>query len=125
MSELDEVFVDEEDMNEKLIAEILREKVKVGENEGQLFFQDGFDSLNSAQKLGAVLVARKAAEHRGAIEDQKVTPSTLSDITGIKTGTVKPKLKELRDQNLAKSENGNYYVPNPNLSKMKDFILEG
>lgn len=125
MSDLDEVFVDEEDMNEKLIAEILREKVKVGENEGQLFFQNGFDNLNSAEQLGAVLVARKAAEHRGAVEDQKVTPSTLSDITGIKTGTVKPKLKELRDQNLAKSENGNYYVPNPNLSKMKDFILEG
>jgi DNA-binding transcriptional ArsR family regulator len=125
MSELDDVFVDEEEMNEKLIAEVLCERVNIGQNEGQIYFENEFENLNAARKLGTVLVARKAVEHRDVVEDQKVGPSELAEITGMKKGTVDPALKKLREKNLAKSDNGSYYVPNPNLSKMKDFIENG
>lgn len=124
MMSLDDVFVDEEEMNEKELASVLEGRLKVGQNEGRLFYQSNFHDLKSDHKLAIVLLGRKAAEIKGVIEDERAGPKELTDETGMPEGTVKTALKRLRDNNLAQSDNGEYWIPNPNISKIKEELDE-
>lgn len=125
MSGFDDVFVDEDEMNEELIGSILKDRINIGNEGGKLYFREGFSELSSAaQKLAVVLTARKAAAQEGVIDKEEIGPSGLTEKTGLKKGTVDSALKTLRDKNLAKSDDGSYHVPNPNLRDVKEFVVE-
>ncbi|MFB6158688.1 MAG: hypothetical protein ABEJ95_03430 [Candidatus Nanohalobium sp.] len=121
---LDDIMVDEQEMNEKELSKALKGKINVGKDSGELFFQEGFHDHKSEDKLALVMLARKAADIQGVIEDEKAKTKKFEELTGMPKGTIKTALKSLRDKNLAKSDNGEYWIPNPNITRIKEKVQE-
>ena len=121
---LDDIMVDEQKMNEKELSEALKGKINVGRDSGELFFQAEFHDHKSDDKLALVMLARKAAEIQGVIEDEKAKTKDFEELTGMPEGTIKTALKSLRDKNLAKSDNGAYWIPNPNITRIEEKVQE-
>jgi len=119
---LDDIIVDEKEMNEKELSEALRGKINVGRDSGELFFQERFHNHKSEDKLALVMLARKAADIQGVIEDEKAKTKKFEELTGMPKGTIKTALKSLRDKNLAKSDSGEYWIPNPNITRIKEKV---
>jgi hypothetical protein len=117
-------MVDEKKMNEKELSEALKGKINVGKDSGELFFQEEFHNLKSEDKLALVMLGRKAASIQGVIEDEKAKTKKFEELTGMPNGTIKTALKSLRDKNLAKSDNGEYWIPNPNITRIKEKLQE-
>ncbi len=121
---LEDIMVDEKKMNEKEISETLKGKINIGKDSGELFFQEEFHDHKSEDKIALVMLARKAAYIQGVIEEEKAKTKEFEKLTGMPNGTIKTALKGLRDQNLAKSDDGEYWIPNPNIARIKEKIQE-
>jgi DNA-binding IclR family transcriptional regulator len=60
------------------------------------------------------------------VETDWMSPSEINEDSGIKTGTVGPKVRELEEEGVIESdEEGNYRVPTPHLEIAREYIEEG
>lgn len=121
---LQDLLVDEEQLNEELLAEVLSNYIRIGQDSGGLYPKETFSELNSFRKTAIILLAQHAKEALGLAESEWLKPSEISEISKIKKGTIHPAVRELEDRDLAESQDGSYRIPIPNLLKVKEFIEE-
>lgn len=123
---LEDLYVDEEAMNEQLLATTLAPYIRIGKQSGDLVLQSSFDDLTTKQKITVVLLAQKGRYGLEVVENEWLTPTEIANISGIKKGTVYPTIRELeREERLADNEDGQYRIPTHNLQTARDYIEDG
>lgn len=122
-TKLEDLYVDEEVMNEKLLTSTLAPYIRIGKQSGDLVLQSSFDDLTTKQKIVVVLLAQKGRCGLEVAENEWLTPTEIANVSGIKKGTVYPTIRELEnDERLADSEDGQYRIPTHNLETAREFI---
>lgn len=123
MGKLEDLVVDETELNEDLLHNVLSDFIRIGKRDNSIITQSKMEELNSKKKILVVLLALKAMKELDMRENESAGPSQISEISGIKKGTVLPKIRELDKEGLVVNEDGKYRVPNYNLRKTEDYIL--
>lgn len=117
-SPLDDVFIDGEDIDEEIAASILRPYVSIGSDSGQLHPNEEYESLTANEKILVTLVAQQAKKLRGHVDSAVFDPKEISEISGVKVGTVKPSVRELTEEGLIRDEGNGYSVDPPRLQRI-------
>ncbi len=123
-NQLDELFVSGKEVDQELVANILSPFLKIDRDSCAIVPNEQWLELNNELKIILFLVARKAMKFRGlAIDNEGALPSEIERETGVKGGSVRPKLKELLEQRIInKTDDGRYVVPSYSFSKIKTMI---
>ena len=104
------LLIDAAEVDRAAIANTLRDLVAIDSTTGSVVFRPGA-RLNSRQKILAYLLGRKVSHLLGKIEIEAVHPKTIISDTGLASGTVHPKLKELREDRIVSQESdGAYWI---------------
>lgn len=122
---LENLVVDEQALNETLLADVLSKYVRIGEDSGSIYPKDSFENLRSDRKTAIVLLTQHAKSVLDMAESEWLSPSDIVAISGLKDGTVRPKVRELVDRGLAEDDDGIYRIPAPNLRDAVEFINGG
>jgi DNA-directed RNA polymerase specialized sigma24 family protein len=123
---LKDLTVDEEKVSEELLYDLLSRYIRIGEQSGRLFPEEEFQELSSGRKVVVVLLTQKARSELDMVETEWMAPSEISEDSGIKTGTVHPKVRELEQDGVIESDgDGSYRVPTPNMGRAREYILGG
>ena len=56
------------------------------------------------------------------VETEWLTPATISEQSGLKAGTVRPAVRELEDEDIAKDDSGSYRIPTHGLTRVQEHI---
>ncbi|ELZ96088.1 hypothetical protein C440_05345 [Haloferax mucosum ATCC BAA-1512] len=119
---LDDLLVDEDELNEELLYGLLADYIRIGNDSGGIILQPGFNNLNSREKSAIILLAQHARVELGKAENRWLTPSEISNASGIKKGTVYPAVRQLEDDGIAQNDDGSYSIPMYNLETIKSYI---
>lgn len=119
---LDDIFVDSEEMDRELLADILRPYVTIGDAGNQLYTTDAYDDLTSKEKILVALTAQRAMLERDVADSAVLGPSELSDISRVKVGTVKPAVRDLADEGLIQDDEDGYSVSAPLLQRVESYL---
>lgn len=119
------LIVDEEELNEGLLAGILDRYIRIGKDKGDIYPKAEFGTLDAKQKSALILLAQHARYKLELADTDWLGPAQISDLSGVKRGTVYPSVRELDDLNLVESDDGEYRVPPPKLLSVQEFIEEG
>jgi hypothetical protein len=119
MSELKSLFTASDDLDQKLLLEILVPFLVInGENKKIYFNEKGHQQTNEG-KVILSLLAYKAMYVEKIIPSEEVSPVALISLFGFKRGTIHPLLKKLREKGLVTAINGKYTIPNHRLYDIK------
>lgn len=121
---LEDLLVDEEQMNRELLANLLDEYVRIGNESGSLITRPAFKELTAKRKIVVVLLAQRASHELGKANSEWLSPSEISEISGIKSGTIYPSIRDLEEEGIAESDDGSYHIPPYNFTVAKQFIKE-
>lgn len=116
--------MDEEQLNEELLFGILSDYIRIGSESGSLVPQSAFEELTAKQQTTVVLLAQKARYELNRAETEWLTPTEISEESGIKSGTVFPAVRDLEDDDIIVSEDGKYQIPPYNFTRAEEFIKE-
>jgi hypothetical protein len=122
--ELDEIFVDKnEPIDKKLIVEILKPYVVI-DNDGEIRFLEQYDSIKDNKKALIYFVCKKAMMLKGIkTSPEPIGPTELSKGAHISESTAKHAI--FRDyKKILKKEKLGYIIPNYQLNKIKELILQ-
>lgn len=119
---LEDLLVDEEELNEELLYDLLSDYVRIGNESGNLVPQPAFEDLTAKQKITVILLAQKARYELDKAETEWLTPTGISEESGIKTGTIYPSVRDLEEDDVIVSDDGEYRVPPYNFTTAKRFI---
>ncbi|WKZ26094.1 MAG: hypothetical protein QY322_02165 [bacterium] len=122
---LDKIFTPDREVDSQLLSDILFPFVKINSEDLSIFFTNLGNKLPINKKLIIFLLAKKALYIKGKVELESVTPNDIIDQTDLKSGSVHPGLKQLRDKNLVIVKDGRYFIPNYQINEMKNLFLEG
>lgn len=123
MSDLKDLLVDEDELNEDILVETLQPYLGIGDQTGSLIFEKKFDDLNSEQKTLVSMLALKAMHELDIREEEKIGPTELADLTGISEGTIYPKVSGLEKEGLLeKDDEGRYWVPNHKIKRVQNQV---
>lgn len=119
------VKAEEELLDRDLLARLLEGLVFVDLGRQKVLFTREAMRLNARKRVLLYLLGRKVLRALGGTEIvEEVRPRDMEGPTGLKGGTIRPRLKELRDEGIiAQGENG-YYVPVYNLEAAASVIRE-
>lgn len=123
-SKLEDLLVDEEKLNEKLLVETIGSYAQIGKESGELVPNERYDDLSSKQKIVVTLLAQKVRFELDLNDQKTLSPSEISALSGVKKGTVYPSVRDLDDEGLIQGDNGEYRLPSVNLEKAKEFLPE-
>lgn len=123
-TELDDLLVDEEQLNEELLVKTVGTYAQIGKESGELVPNERYDDLSSKEKIVVVLLAQKARFELDLDDQKTLPPSEISALSGVKKGTVYPAVRDLDDDGLIRGEDGEYRLPSVNLEKAKEFLPE-
>jgi len=123
-SSLEDLLVDEEQLNEELLFGILSDYIRIGNESGSLVPQPAFEELTAKQQITVVLLAQKARFELDRAETEWLTPTEISEESGIKSGTVFPAVRDLEDDDIVVSDDGEYRIPPYNFTRAEEFIKE-
>lgn len=121
-SRLEDLLVDEEALSEEVLFNTLADYLRIGEQSGELIFQDEFQSLNVKRKTTVILLAQRALKELDIAESEWLSPSAISDISGIKKGTLYPTVRSLDEQGIVEDNDGSYRVPSRSFERAQAFI---
>jgi len=108
---LEALLLDAAEVDRATLAQALGGILGVDTESGRVVLKPGFNDLDTRRKVLAFLLGMKAASLLGKVETEAVTNKDIIQQTGMPTGTVNPKLKELRDRRLvSQSATGLHYV---------------
>lgn len=122
---LNDLLVDEDEINEKLLTETLGEYLRIGQDSGEIFFQEPFHQIDAGRRVAITLLAQKARNALDLSEEKRLAPSKISQLSGIKKGTVYPTVRDLEKEGYVKSENGEYWIPTAKIKNVSDYIEGG
>lgn len=123
-SSLEDLLVDEEQLNEELLFGILSDYIRIGSESGSLVPQPAFEDLTAKQQITVALLAQKARFELDRTETEWLTPTKISEESGIKSGTVFPAVRDLEEDDIVVSEDGEYRIPPYNFTRAEEFIKE-
>lgn len=116
--------MDEQELNEEILAEVLSPFVRIGNESGDFIPTDEFEALNSTKQTAVVLLYQKAAFELDLAEQKGGTPQDISNISGINHNTVKTAVRNLEEDNIASNEDGLYSIPSYNYREV-EALIEG
>lgn len=122
--QLDELFVSGKEVDQELVAKVLAPFLKIDRDSCTIIPNERWQELNNDLKIILFLLARKAMTLRGlAIDNEGALPSEIEKETGVKGGSIRPKLKELYEQKtINRMNNGRYIVPSYSLTRIKAMV---
>lgn len=114
-----DLLIDEEEVNENLLAETLIEYIRIGEESGRIVPQEAFEDLTNGQKVIVTLLAQHAREGLDMAEKGWVTPTEIANLSGINKNSVYPTVRKLEDDDIAENDDGSYRIPTHSLETAK------
>lgn len=123
-SSLEDLLVDEERLNEELLTNTVGEYVDIGKDSGDLIPKEAYNDLKSKEKVVVALLAQKARFELDMVEEEWLTPSEISELSGVKKGTIYPAVRDLADQGVVRDEDGAYMIPSVKIEQAKEFLTE-
>lgn len=124
-SSLEDLLVDEEQLNEELLANTVGEYVNIGKDSGDLIPEEAYNDLQSKEKIVVALLAQKARFELDMAEEEWLTPSELNELTGVKKGTIYPAVRDLaNDEGIVRDEDGAYMIPSVKVEEAKQYLAE-
>lgn len=124
-SSLEDLLVDEEQLNEELLANTVGKYVDIGKDSGDLIPNESYNKLNSREKCTVALLAQKARFELDMAEDEWLSPTELSELSGVKKNTIYPAVRELADEGVVRGEDGQYVIPSVKIEEAKEYLAEG
>jgi hypothetical protein len=118
----DDLLIDEEELNENLLAETLIDYLRIGSESGSLVLEDEFEDLTSHKQVTVVLLAQHALEGVGMADGQWLTPTEIAERSGVKRGTVYPAVRELDSEGIVENDDGSYRIPTHSIEAAKRFL---
>ncbi len=124
MGELDSLFVSGKELDESLLVKILTPFLKIDQDSGSIVPNERWLRVSNEFRIILYLVSRKARVVRNlAIDNEGATPLEIENATGVKGGSLRPRLKSLLTQKIVdKEDNSRYFVPNYSLIRVKNMI---
>lgn len=123
-SSLEDLLVDEEQLNEELLANTVGEYVNIGKDSGDLVPKETYNSLNSKEKVVVALLAQKARFELDMAEEEWLTPAEISELSGVKKNTVYPAVRDLVDKGVVRDDDGEYVIPSVKVEQAKEYLAE-
>ena len=127
MAELEDLVISGEELDKKLVAEILAPYVKLDKDKCGIRPTEGWVTLSEEQKILIYLLARKAMLALNfELTVKGVTAGEVVQETGVKKGTAHPALRKLllADRFLEQSQDGRYSVTNYAIPQIKSMLSE-
>lgn len=122
---LENLLVDEQEMNEEILHDLLTNYIRIGKQSGDLIPQKPFRELTAKQKTVIVLLSQRARHELEMVESEWLSPTAISNQSGVKKGTVYPTVRELDNEGLVEDDDGNYRIPAHGLDKAREFVHGG
>lgn len=122
---LDDLIVDEEQLNESLLAETLAPYAGITSESGAFVPTDEFGELRSDAQTAVVLLHRKATFELGLVDEEGAAPRQIAEASGINHNTVKTAVRELDKRGLVANDGGVYTIPTYNYEKAAELIQGG
>jgi len=123
-NELEELLVDGNEIDKKLVAEILSPYIRIDKNTNGISPLRAWNDLNAANKILIMLLARKAmiAMNMG-IDEEGATAKEITENTGAAGGTIRRTLRELLEERiLNQTKSQKYFIPNYSIEKIKEML---
>lgn len=127
MAELEDLVVSGEELDQKLVAEILEPYLRLDKDKCGIRPTEGWLRLSEEQKILVYLLARKAMVALNfGLTAEGATASEVVQETGVKKGTAHPALRKLLlvDRFLEQSQDGRYSVTNYAIPQIKSMLSE-
>ncbi len=123
-SSLEDLLVDEEQLNEELLANTVGEYVNIGKDSGDLIPDEAYNDLTAREKVVVALLAQKARSELDMAEEEWLSPSDLSELSGVKKGTIYPAVRDLADDGVARDKDGEYMIPSVKVEEAKEYLAD-
>jgi hypothetical protein len=123
-SNLEDLLVDEEELNEELLVETVGKYAQIGKDSGDLIPKKRYNELHSKKKIVVALLAQKARFELSLSESEWLGPADISELSGIKTNTVYPSVRDLTNNGILRNENSKYMIPSVNVEQAKEYLAE-
>ncbi|MFU1783847.1 hypothetical protein ACM16X_21000 [Haloarcula japonica] len=120
---LDDIFVDGDAINREMVSKLLEPYLQIDQESGSFYPTDGYKDLNSEDKILVTLTAQRAKEIRGLVDSSAIGPSEISDLSGVKEGTVKPGVRDLAEEGLITNTEEGYTIGGPQLQQAAERLL--
>ncbi|APX95724.1 hypothetical protein [Natronorubrum daqingense] len=121
---LEDLLVDEEKLNKELLAGTVSKYVKIGKDSGDLIPNERYNDLISKKKIVVALLAQKARFELDMVEEEWLPPAEINEMTGVKTGTIYPAVRELTDDGIVSDDDGDYMIPSVKVEQAKEYLAE-
>lgn len=128
MAELKDLLVDKEELDKGLLADLLLPFVGIDIHSGQMVPKEGWEKLNVDQKILVNALTRKAAMSMPEVDlvREAAAAKEIEAATGIKGGTLRPRLVALKDIGLLRQDKDrNYFAPTPAVLQIGKIIGGG
>lgn len=122
--ELESLVVNGKDMDRRLVAEILAPYVRLDKDGCNIRPLESWNNLEARAKILLYLLSRKAmlALNFGLPIEGATAGEVVAD-TGMKKGTVNPRLRWLlSDRLIDQAKDGRYFVPNHAIERVKTML---
>lgn len=124
-NKLKDLLVDEQQLDRETLFDILHEYVSIGSDTGRLIFEEAYEDLKAKKRILIVVMAQTAREELDKTDTPWLSPSEISDLGGIKKGTVDPAVRDLYADGLLENEDGKYRVSRNRLHRISTLFDEG
>lgn len=123
---LQELLLDAQEVDRARLAKGLAGLLGVDTKSGSLVLKPGFNKLNTRQRILAYLLGRKAASLLGKLEEEPAAHKTIYSETGMPSGTVGPKTRELlEDRLVSQTDDKKYYIEQHQVMNAIDELSRG
>lgn len=119
---LEDLLVDEDELNEELLAGTVGKYVSIGKESGDLVPNQEYTELDSKKKIIVALLAQKARFELEMAEEEWLSPSEISETSGVKVGTVYPSVRDLTSEGVLIDDDGDYMIPSVKIEQAKDYL---
>jgi len=124
MAELEDLVVSGEEMDKKLVAEILSPFVRLDKDKNTVRPIEGWDKLDEEEKILVYLLSKKAmVALQFGLPAESAGASEVIQNTGVKKGTTHPALRKLLGERLLEqTSDRKYFVPNYAITRIKSML---
>lgn len=124
-NELDELFVDGNEIDKKLVAEILSRYIRIDKTTFEIRPLPAWNSLKENTKILLYLAARKAMIAHGLkIGEEPASNTEIINNTGLNKNTVNPALRRfIMEKILSQTKEQKYFIPNYAMETVKNRII--
>ena len=128
MARLEDLLVSRAELDESLLTEVLAAYVGIDAETREVVPQPGWTRLGPDAKILVYLLARKAMQAMESVdlEVEGAAPKEISESTGVKGGTLRPKLVKMKGEGVLTQDGAKRYsVATHAVLRAKEIIMKG